>query len=107
MFSEISLGTWNINGIFNKILGDKTKNKDFLEAISKTDFMFLTETWSNVNLNIPGFEAINSDIAKSLSNAACRQSGGIVCCLKANLKNMSPLLKTPKISYGVKSQKKY
>ena len=34
--SEISLGTWNINGILNKILGDKTKNKDFLEAISKT-----------------------------------------------------------------------
>ena len=83
MFSEISLGTWNINGIFNKILGDKTKNKDFLEAISKTDFMFLTETWSNMNLNIPGFEAINSDIAKSLSNAACRQSGGISLLFKS------------------------
>jgi hypothetical protein len=34
--------------------------------------LFLTETWSNTNLDIPGFEAINSDIAKYLSNAACR-----------------------------------
>ena len=53
-------------------LQEGTKNKDFLEAISKTDFLFLTETWSNTNLDIPGFEAINSDIAKYLSNAACR-----------------------------------
>ena len=48
--------------------------------------MFLTETWSNINLNIPGFEAINSGIAKSLSNAACRQSGGISLLYKSKFK---------------------
>jgi hypothetical protein len=41
-----------------------------------------------MNLNIPGFEAINSDIAKSLSNAACQQSGGISLLFKSKFKKI-------------------
>jgi hypothetical protein len=58
MFSEITFSTWNIHGLINKVLGDKTKNKDFVEAISNIDFMFLTETWKNQDINIPGFETL-------------------------------------------------
>jgi hypothetical protein len=41
MSTGISFGTWNINGIFNSVLGDKTKNKDFIDSISKIDFIFI------------------------------------------------------------------
>lgn len=92
MCSKISFGTWNINGLFNKVLGDKTKNKDFVEAIADVDFMFLTETWSNQNINIPGFEAINSNLTKSLSKTACRASGGISLLFKNKYKKYRAFL---------------
>jgi hypothetical protein len=74
MSTGISFSTWNINGIFNSVLGDKTKNKDFIDFISKIDFIFITETWTNTCLNIPGFEAIVSETAKPVTNRACRKS---------------------------------
>lgn len=86
MCPKISSSTWNINGLFNKTLGDKTKNKDFVEAIANVDFMFLTETWSNQNIDIPGFEAINSNLAQRLSKTACRASGGISLLFKSDYK---------------------
>ena len=61
MSKSISLSTWNIHGIVNNILGDKPKIKDFTDNIMKTDFMFLTETWSDKQINILGFGAFASD----------------------------------------------
>jgi hypothetical protein len=43
MNTGISFSTWNIDGIFNRVLGDKTKNKDFIDSISKIDFIFITK----------------------------------------------------------------
>ena len=96
MNREISFSTWNINGISNNILGDKTNNKDFVNAISNTDFMFLTETWSNQNITIPGFEIIHSTLAKSLSKTPCRQSGGISLLYKSKFKNFITIAKKTK-----------
>ena len=96
MVSELSFSTWNINGIHNNVLGDKTKNKDFLESISKIDFMFLTETWTNTSINIPGFETIASPTAKPLTNQAGRQSGGINLLFKSNFKKHVTITKNTK-----------
>ena len=96
MFSEIAFSTWNIHGLINKVLGDKTKNKDFVEAISNIDFMFLTETWNNQDINIPGFETINSNLAKPKSKYACRQSGGISLIFKSKFKNFVSIVKNTK-----------
>ncbi len=41
MPSGISFSTWNIHGLNNKVLGDKTKNQDFVDAISNIDLCFL------------------------------------------------------------------
>ena len=68
MSSKITFATWNINGTQNKILGDKTKNKDFVNTVSNIDFMFLTETWNNEPLTVPGFEIINSKPTDKLTN---------------------------------------
>ncbi|CAB3986903.1 Hypothetical predicted protein [Paramuricea clavata] len=95
MFSEITFSTWNIHGLINKVLGDKTKNKDFVEAIS-IDFMFLTETWNNQDINIPGYETINSNLAKPKSKYACRQSGGISLIFKNKFKNFVSIVKNTK-----------
>ncbi|CAB4038021.1 Hypothetical predicted protein, partial [Paramuricea clavata] len=54
---------WNIHGLASKVLGDKTKNKDFVDSAIKNDFLFLNETWSNTEINVPGFKAFVSDTA--------------------------------------------
>jgi hypothetical protein len=41
MNTGISFSTWNIDGIFNRVLGDK--NKDFIDSISEIDFIFITK----------------------------------------------------------------
>ena len=93
MLSQISLSTWNINGIHNKVLGNETKNRGFVDAISNIDFMFLTETWNDHNLDISGFETINSIIVQP--NQKLLAGNRVVSALysKANLKIMLPLLK--------------
>ena len=96
MSPQISFSTWNINGIINKVLGDKTNNKDFVEAISNIDFILLTETWNNLNINIPGFETIHSTLAKSLSKTACRQSGGISLLYKTKFRDFVSTVKKTK-----------
>ena len=82
MSKSISLSTWNIHGIVNNILGDKSKIKDFTDNIMKTDFMFLTETWSDKQINIPGFRAFASDPTTNHTGKACRLSGGITLLYK-------------------------
>ncbi len=96
MFSEISISTWNINGLNNKVLGDKTKNQDFIDAISNIDFMFLTETWNSKDIDIPGFRVINSVVVKSKSKTACRQSGGISLMFKSKFMNYVTIVKNTK-----------
>ena len=46
MRSDIAIATWNINGLFHKVIGDKSKNLDFARSIKCNDIIFLTETWS-------------------------------------------------------------
>ena len=96
MLSGISFSTWNINGLNNKVLGNKTKNKDFVDAISNIDFMFLTETWSDETLEIPGFETINSIVVQSKSKTASRKSGGITLMFQNKFKNYLTTVKNTK-----------
>jgi hypothetical protein len=93
---NISFSTWSINGLFNRVLGDKSKNKDFLDTIVKIDFIFLTETWTDSCCNIPGFETIASEMAKPATKHACRQSGGISLLFKSKFKNYVNIIKNTK-----------
>jgi hypothetical protein len=61
MHSNISLSTWNIHGLSHNTLGDKIMNKDFPNNISKIDFIFLIETWSNADIDLPCFKAFVSN----------------------------------------------
>ena len=77
MTPNITFSSWNIHGITNQVLGDKTKNNDFLNDISYNDFIFLTETWSDTDINVPGFKTFTSKIIAPKPNKFCRISGGI------------------------------
>ena len=101
----MSIGTWNIHGLYNNVLGDKTKNKDFIDIISKVDFMVLTETWSNCNIDLPGFETIFAELAKPLHKNACRQSGGINILFKNKYKNYTTTIKNSKNFLWIKISK--
>ena len=93
---DISVSTWNIQGLFHKTLGDKTKNKDFINNISKLDFLFLTETWSNLNINIPGYKAFVSDASIPQTDEARRISGGITLLYKSHYEKHVSIAKKSK-----------
>ena len=42
------------------MLGDKTPNPDFILNIPNFDFVVLTKTWNNDEIEISGFESFNS-----------------------------------------------
>ena len=51
-FSLISFSAWNINGLSNKVLGDKLHNNDFLDSINNCDFVALSEIWNRSHIEI-------------------------------------------------------
>ena len=93
---NISVSTWNIHGLFHKTLGDKTKNKDFINNINKLDFLFLTETWSNLNIDVPDYKAFVSDVSIPQTDKACRISGGIILLYKSQYENHVSIVKKSK-----------
>ena len=104
---NISFSAWNIHGLASKVLGDKTKNKDFVDSANKKDFVFLNETWSNTEINVPGFKAFVSDTAVPITNKACRISGGITLLVKTKFEKYVTIVKKSKNFYGVTFQKTY
>ena len=58
--------------------------------------MFLTETWNDQNLDIPGFETINSIVVQSKSKTVCRKSGGTSLIFKSKFKNHVTTIKNTK-----------
>jgi hypothetical protein len=73
----------------------------------KTDFMFLTETWTDKEINIPGFKAFVSDPTTPRTDRSSRMSGGVTLLVKLKYKNMFQLRKNLKITFGVKSLKTF
>ena len=91
MSSRISLSTWNINGIRNKILGNKLQNNDFLESINQYDFVVLTELWNHSQIEAPGCKSFTTPSNKT--NSSGRQSGGISLSFKSRFQNEVTLVK--------------
>ena len=90
---NFSFSTWNIPGLSNKDLGDKTKTKDLIDSINEIDFLFLTETWCNRNIQTPGFRAIVSDTATPDTNQVCLKSGVIALLTKAKFEKFVTVVK--------------
>jgi exonuclease III len=94
MRSDIAIATWNINGLFHKVIGDKSKNLDFVRNIKSNDIIFLTETWSQTTLNIPGYKTITSIKTPKLSrHKLSRLSGGITLLYKSKLEKYISVVK--------------
>ena len=96
--NRLSFCTWNINGLYNKTIGDKTKCNDFIQLITKHDFIAITETWTENIPNIPNYLSFSTAPQKitktkgSKSNG--RKSGGICIYYRKNYKNFIELIKT-------------
>jgi hypothetical protein len=94
---NLSLSTWNIHGLQHKTLADKTKNLDFINNINKLDFLFLTETWSNENVDhVAGFKAFVCDIPIPQTDKSCRISGGITLLYKSEYQKHVSIAKKSK-----------
>ena len=53
--------TLTVNGLLDRILGDKFENVDFIYLLNKFDCLVLTETWSHKLIQI-----IVNDVMKDL-----------------------------------------
>jgi hypothetical protein len=84
------------NKLVNNVLDDRSKNQDFINHIKHTDFLFLTETWCNSNIEIPGFRAFTSDIATPHTNRSCCKSGGITLLAKTKFEKFISIIKKSK-----------
>ena len=73
--------------------------------ISKVDFMVLTKTWSNCNIDIPGFETISSEPVKPFHKNTCLQSGGIQILFKSKYKNCTTIIESSKNFLWIKLSK--
>ena len=88
---RLSLSTWNVNGLIDRILGDKFKNVDFINHLNKFDCLVLTETWSHKPIQIANFKCFCSTQNLSVnsntnSNNVKREiSGGILIFFRNNL----------------------
>ena len=89
--SYLSIASWNINGIKNKI-----KDPDFLELLQPYDIIFLSETWidkGEENISIDGFFSLSVAQSGRHKNAK-HNSGGISVFIKNEYKNHIKILKS-------------
>ena len=96
MHVNLSFSIWNIHGITNNVLGDKTKNQYFADNIK------------NLDIDVPGFTSFVSDTAIPHTYIVkyVAKSGGITLLVKTSLQNLFQLRKKLRISYGVNYLKK-
>ena len=90
MLNELKCTYWNIHGVSSKSLGDKTKNKDFLEMVQNTDILCLSELHTSKNISVKGF---STKIQKFREKNSSRVSGGIAICIRHNLANKFEIIK--------------
>ena len=105
MQPNISIGMWNINGLCDKVLGNKSKDKDFVTHITSHDLIFLTETWSNTTIDIPGFKTTISHTAPTRTNDSAHLSGGITLLYKNKLQEHITIVTKSKNSLWCKISK--
>lgn len=77
---RLSFCTWNINGLHNKLIGDKTQCFDFINEITKHDFILLTETWTTIIPDNEGYCQLSIHPQKiNVGNKknSGRKSGGV------------------------------
>lgn len=79
MINNLSISSWNING-----LGDKCRDDFFLSCI-KYDINILLETWKGADsdLNIPDFKVIQK--CRKKQRRSKRFSGGVIILYKSKL----------------------
>ena len=102
---NISIGMWNINGLNDKVLGNKSHDQDFVRHITSHDLIFLTETWSNTFIDIPDFKTTISHTAPPRTNNSGRLSGGITLLYKNRLKEHITTMKKSKNTLWCKISK--
>ena len=55
--------TWNIQGYYSRLIGNKFEDKEFLEWFSEVDVVGITETHVHAEvldeMNIPGFHRLD------------------------------------------------
>ena len=78
--SKLSFFAWNINGLSSKSLGDKLQNVDCLRVINGYDFVILSETWSEPNLEVAGYRSGVRGTSKTAKNG--RNSGRLALLYK-------------------------
>ena len=79
MWNNIRIGSWNVNGLRNKL-----NDPDFIDMLKEFDICFLQETWMNTDIQIDSFCSFNLYATRIHSKGRC--SGGMVALVKQNIR---------------------
>ena len=90
---RISFCSWNINGLYSKVLGNKSDYIDFKDIVNKHDFIILTETWTNAIPKVENYCAITVCPHKKQGKSG-RNSGGISLLYKNSYQNFVEIVKS-------------
>ena len=82
---------WNIHGISSKILGNKTKDPEFLKIILEWDIIGLSELHTDKPISIPGFSVKKQKIRPKLHNGP-KIGGGIAVLIRDNIADKFQLI---------------
>ncbi len=87
----LTIGYWNINGYKSKILGQKIRDKEFLETIGKCDIIGIGEVQSEREIDIDGYVCKKQKI-RAKTTKGPKISGGIGVFIKKHLSHLVELV---------------
>ena len=91
LINQLKCMYWNIHGITSKILGNKTKDPEFIKTISEWDIIGLSELHTDKPISIPGFSLIKQKI-RPKRHKGPKISGGIAVLIRDNIEDKFQLI---------------
>ena len=95
-FSQLIIGTWNIQGVRSNQNGNKLSQPDVLDSLKKFDILGLTETHTNsvTDLSVKGYQVV-AQAWRPQSKKAKKLSGGVAVLAKVNISPGLQVIKSP------------
>ena len=92
-FAQISANVayWNINGHISKNIGDKLRDKQFLNNISDTDILGLGELHASALVDIPGFKLMKQKIREKNFKGP-KTAGGLAVFVRKELEHFVEIM---------------
>lgn len=89
--ASINVGYWNIHGYTSKVIGQKVRDREFLDIIGDCDVIGIGEIQSSSKIDIEGYISIDQKIRDKTTNGP-KIAGGIGVFVKKEISHLVELI---------------